>query len=145
MRAHADLTNCTRCVITRATYSSGDRSMSRTLFGILTLLSLVSAGPARGQTAPVRVTGTVTGAADGSPLSGARVVVKGTSIGTLTGTNGRYTIDARSTNDTLTFAFIGYRPIEVAIAGRSVVNATMEAAAIMMEEEIGRASCRDRG
>ncbi len=35
--------------------------MSRTLFGILTLLSLVSAGPARGQTAPVRVTGTVTG------------------------------------------------------------------------------------
>ena len=110
--------------------------MSRTLFGILTLLSLVSAGPARGQTAPVRVTGTVTGAADGSPLSGARVVVKGTSIGTLTGTNGRYTIDARSPNDTLTFAFIGYRPVAVAIAGRSVVNATMEAAAIMMEEVV---------
>ena len=110
--------------------------MSRTLFGILALLSLASAGPARGQTAPVRVTGTVTGAADGSPLSGARVVVKGTSIGTLTGTNGRYTIDARSANDTLTFAFIGYRPIEVAISGRSVVNATMEAAAIMMEEVV---------
>src|SRR3989440_11981136 len=110
--------------------------MSRTLFGILALLSLASAGPARGQTAPVRVTGTVTGAADGSPLSGARVVVKGTSISTLTGTNGRYTIDARSPNDTLTFAFIGYRPVEVAIAGRSVVNATMEAAAIMMEEVV---------
>src|SRR5207244_9385352 len=85
---------------------------------------------------PRLVTGTVTGAADGSPLSGARVVVKGTSIGTLTGTNGRYTIDARSPNDTLTFAFIGYRPVAVAIAGRSVVNATMEAAAIMMEEVV---------
>src|SRR5947208_2019 len=75
-------------------------------------------------------------AASGGPLAGARVVVKGTSIGTLTGTNGRYTIDARSPNDTLTFAFIGYRPVAVAIAGRSVVNATMEAAAIMMEEVV---------
>src|SRR5207248_5642224 len=62
-RAHADLTNLTTRVITEATHSSGDRSMSRTLYGILALLSLALAGPTRGQTAPVRVTGTVTSAA----------------------------------------------------------------------------------
>src|SRR5881296_1830723 len=105
------------------------------LVGLVSLLS-GSVEPGWGQAAPVQVTGTVTSASDGSPLSGARVVVKGTSIGTLIGTNGRYTIDARSPNDTLTFAFIGYRPVAVAIAGRSVVNATMEAAAIMMEEVV---------
>src|SRR5437867_7395697 len=99
-----------------------------------TLLLLASTGPVSGQTGQFRVTGTVTSAADGSPLAGARVVVKGTGIGTLTGANGRYTVDAASPNDTLSFAFIGYRPVAVAIAGRPVVNATMEAGAIMMEE-----------
>src|SRR3989442_10736385 len=104
--------------------------------GLVSLLSLASVEPGWGQAAPVQVTGTVTSASDGSPLSGARVVVKGTSIGTLTGTNGRYAIAARTPNDTLTFAFIGYPPLQVAIAGRAVVNATMEAAAIMMEEVV---------
>ncbi len=113
------------------------RPFSATLVvGLVSLLSLGSFEPGWGQAAPAQVTGTVTSASDGSPLSGARVVVKGTSIGTLTGTNGRYAIAARTPNDTLTFAFIGYRPVVVAIAGRSVVNATMEAAAIMMEEVV---------
>ena len=105
------------------------------LVGLVSLLS-GSVEPGWGQAAPVQVTGTVTSASDGSPLSGARVVVKGTSIATLTGTNGRYAIAARTPNDTLTFAFIGYRPVEAAIAGKSVVNVAMEAAAIMMEEVV---------
>ncbi len=109
---------------------------ARVVLGVATLLSLIFVEHAWGQAPPVRVTGTVTSASDGSPLPGARVVVKGTSIETLTGTNGRYAIDARSPNDTLTFGFIGYRPIDVAIAGRSVVNAAMEAGAIMMEEVV---------
>src|SRR6266581_1080497 len=99
-----------------------------------TFLLLVSSNLVWGQGTPFRVTGTVTSATDGSPLPGARVVVKGTGIGTLTGANGRYTVDGASPNDTLSFAFIGYRPVAVAIAGRSVVNAAMEAGAIMMEE-----------
>jgi TonB-linked SusC/RagA family outer membrane protein len=101
-----------------------------------TLLLLVSTNLAWGQGAQFRVTGTVTSATDGSPLPGARVVVKGTDISTLTGANGRYAIDAPSPNDTLSFAFIGYHPVAVAIAGRPVVNATMEAGAVMMEEVV---------
>src|SRR6266498_2672297 len=99
-----------------------------------TLLLLASNAPVWGQGGQFRVTGTVTSATDGSPLPGARVLVRGTGVGTLTGANGRYAIDAPSPNDTLSFAFIGYRPVAVAIAGRPVVNATMEAGAIMMEE-----------
>src|SRR6266542_322533 len=94
---------------------------ARVVLCVATLLSLVFVQHAWGQAPPVHVTGTVTSASDGSPLPGARIAVKGTSIETLTGTNGRYAIDARSPNDTLTFAFIGYRPIDVAIAGRAVV------------------------
>jgi TonB-linked SusC/RagA family outer membrane protein len=84
----------------------------------------------------VRITGTVISALDGSPLSGARVFVKGTSIGTLTGTNGRYAIDARSPQDTLVFLLIGYQRVEVAIAERPVVNVSLEAAAIAMQEVV---------
>src|SRR2546423_9579573 len=101
-----------------------------------TFLLLVSTQSARGQGGQFRVTGTVPSAADGSPLPGARVVVKGTNISTFTGANGRYAIDAPTPNDTLSFAFIGYRPVALAIAGRPVVNATMEAGALMMEEVV---------
>src|SRR6266542_3642887 len=100
---------------------------------VATLLLLASNAPVWGQGGQFRVTGTVTSATDGSPLPGARVLVRGTGVGTLTGANGRYAIDAPSPNDTLSFAFIGYRPLEVGIAGRPVVNVAMEAAALVME------------
>src|SRR5881409_24992 len=110
------------------------RQRLATALGALVLLLPTTTASA--QTGPFRVTGTVTSAADGSPLSGARVVVKGTTVATLTGANGRYAIDAPSPNDSMAFAFIGYRPQTVGIAGRPVVNVAMEAAAILMEEVV---------
>src|SRR2546421_1926281 len=101
-----------------------------------TLLLLVSTEPVSGQAGQFRVTGTVTSAIDGNALPGARVSVKGTTIGTLTATNGRFAIDARAPNDTLVFAVIGFRAAEVPIAERSVVNVVLEAAAIALQEVV---------
>src|SRR2546422_6919884 len=101
-----------------------------------TFLLLVSTGLVWGQAGPLRVTGTVTSAVDGSQLPAVRVSVKGANLGTLTATNGRYTIDAPSPTDTLVFTVIGYRSSEVPIGGRSIVNVTMEAAAIAMQEVV---------
>src|SRR6266699_68871 len=95
-----------------------------------TFLLLGVTGPVWGQAGQLRVTGTVTSAVDASQLPAVRVSVKGANVSTLTATNGRYTIDAPSPTDTLVFNIIGYRASEVAIGGRSVVNVTMEAAAI---------------
>src|SRR5256885_3087 len=103
---------------------------------LATFLQLVSTGPVWGQAGPLRVTGTVTSAVDGSQLPAVRVSVKGGKVGTLTATNGRYTIDAPSPTDTLVFTIIGYRASEVPIAGRAVVNVAMEAAAIAMQEVV---------
>ena len=103
---------------------------------LATFLQLVSTAPVWGQAGPLRVTGTVTSAVDGSQLPAVRVSVKGTSLGTLTGTNGRYTIDAPSPTDTLVFTIIGFRSSEVPIGGRSSVNVVMEAAAIAMQEVV---------
>jgi TonB-linked SusC/RagA family outer membrane protein len=71
------------------------------------------------------VTGTVSDMA-GVRISRVSVIVKGTSQGTTTDNEGRYSISAPG-NGTLVFSSVGYKVAEVAIAGRSVVNVSMTA------------------
>jgi len=52
------------------------------------------------------VSGVVTDASDGSPLVGVTVLVKGTTNGTSTDSNGKYNLNA-SPNSTLVFSYIG--------------------------------------
>lgn len=58
--------------------------------------------------APITVKGTVTSAADGEPLIGATVFVKGTSTGTATDVDGNYTIQTE-TGAVLQFSYVGMR------------------------------------
>ncbi len=69
------------------------------------------------------ISGTVTDA-DGAPLPGASVLVKGTTNGTQTDFDGNYTINADS-DDTLVFSYIGFGTQEIAINGQSTINVTM--------------------
>ncbi len=69
------------------------------------------------------VTGTVT--ADGQPLPGATVVVKGTSTGTSTDFDGNYTINASSDN-TLVFSYVGYSTKEVLVGNQTTINVTLD-------------------
>jgi TonB-dependent starch-binding outer membrane protein SusC len=71
------------------------------------------------------VSGRVTGQSDGQPVPGANVVVRNTTIGTITDMNGEYTINVPDQNTTLVFSFIGYVTQEVAVAGRSVINVSL--------------------
>ncbi len=73
----------------------------------------------------VTVTGTVTASEDGATLPGVNVVIKGTSLGTTTDIDGKYTIQAPDANAILIFSFIGYEPQEVAIDSRTVINVAM--------------------
>lgn len=54
------------------------------------------------------VSGTVTDAESGETLSGVNVIVKGTTSGTLTDSEGSYELLVPSLQDTLVFSFIGY-------------------------------------
>jgi TonB-linked SusC/RagA family outer membrane protein len=60
----------------------------------------------------------------GAGLPGVNVIVKGTSTGTQTNADGRYTIDAPD-GATLVFSFIGYATQEVAVGGRSTVDVAL--------------------
>ena len=64
----------------------------------------------------VNVTGKVTSAADGLPLPGVSVSVKGnTSVGTQTDANGNYKLSVPATAKTLVFRYIGFLPKEAAV------------------------------
>ena len=68
------------------------------------------------------VTGTVTDAATGEPMTGVTILVKGTTTGQLTDASGRFTIRIPDREAVLVFSFIGYTPQEVRVTQGSVVN-----------------------
>jgi TonB-linked SusC/RagA family outer membrane protein len=94
---------------------------------------------------PVKVSGRVTGA-DGSPLAGASVVVKGSKNGTAADENGRFTLTVAD-DAVLVVSAIGYVTQELAVAGKSELNFTLQAIANNLNEVVvigyGTASKRD--
>lgn len=81
--------------------------------------------PATRKGALLSVTGIVTDAATQLPMAGVNILVKGTTIGTTTDAEGRYSIEARD-NDVLVFSFIGYVTFETVVNARSTIDVIME-------------------
>lgn len=73
--------------------------------------------------------------AQGEPMPGVNVVVKGTMRGTTTDSDGQYTIVARN-GDVLVFSFIGYNRQEVTIDGGTVIDVTLTPAPTELNEVI---------
>lgn len=72
------------------------------------LIAVVSLGTGTMNAQVFTVTGRVTDAADGTPIAGCSVTVKGTTSGVTTNSNGQYSIKTRN-GSTLLFQFIGYQ------------------------------------
>ncbi len=82
------------------------------------------------------VTGTVIQASDGEPVTGASVAVKGVPGGAVTDIDGHYTINVPDGKDVLAFSFVGMKPLEVRIGGRSVVDVAMEENSEVLSEVV---------
>ena len=82
----------------------------------------------------ISVSGTVTDV-NGEPLVGVYVLVEGTSNGTATDIDGKYTLNAPS-NGTLVFTLIGMKNSVAPIKGKAVVNVTMEEDAVLLEDVV---------
>jgi len=80
-------------------------------------------------------TGTVRDAS-GAPIPGVSIVVKGTSIGTLTDMDGKFTLSNIPENGTLQFSFVGMKTQEVAVEGKATFNVVMEDETIGIEEVV---------
>lgn len=71
-----------------------------------------------------QVSGTVTDDT-GTPIPGVNVIEKGTTNGTATDVDGKYSLLVSSSDATLVFSFIGYTTQEVPVGGRSSIEITM--------------------
>jgi len=82
------------------------------------------------------VSGRVTSQDDGSPLPGVNVIVKGTTVGTATDANGRYSVSVTGESPSLVFSFIGYTNMEVAVGARSTVDVQLVADVQQLSEVV---------
>lgn len=80
------------------------------------------------------VKGRVTNA-QGEPLAGVSVTIKGTQTGTLTDENGNYSLDVPPTG-TLVFSFVGFTAQEVSVNGRSNIDITLVGSVSELEQVV---------
>lgn len=100
---------------------------------LLFILSLFVLGLGTMQAQSSKIVGKVVSSEDGSPLTGVSVTVKGKTIGTQTGSDGNFVIDARS-NDVLVVSFVGYASQEVKVGSSLTLQISLKADATKMGE-----------
>jgi len=79
------------------------------------------------------VKGKVTNADDNKGIPGATVIVKGTTIGTITGSSGDFEISFDEKYTTLVFSFMGMETQEVNVAGKTSVNVALKTSVTELE------------
>ena len=99
----------------------------------LFLTALVIAATTFVASAQNQVSGVVTDR-NGEPVAGASVVVDGTTIGVITGSNGAYTISAKP-GQTLSFLFYGMKPLKQEVTG-ATMNVVMEDDLMLLDEAV---------
>lgn len=82
------------------------------------------------------VSGRVTSTEDGSALPGVNVVLKGTTTGTATDADGRYSISVPASGGILVFSFVGLQTQEIVIGDRSIVDASLVLDATQLSEVV---------
>ena len=96
------------------------KALKRMAAAALVTLSVLRGGEAFAQNA---VDGRVVDA-NGAPLVGVTVLIKGTQSGTATGANGSYSIKVRE-DQTLVFSYLGYTTVEEYVGKRTAINVKM--------------------
>lgn len=94
---------------------------------------------------PVKVSGRITGA-DGQPVSGASITVKGSKLGTAADAEGRFSLTVAD-DATLVISAVGYISQEVSVRNRTDISLVLQAAPANLNEVVvigyGNASKRD--
>ena len=106
--------------------------MKKRLLGFIVLFLLGSSAAM----AQLTVSGTVTSAVDQAPLPGVSILVKGTSTGTSTDSDGKFTINVPDNSSVLVLSFIGFTTQEVTVGNQSNISITMAEDATELSEVV---------
>ncbi len=97
---------------------------------LLLFFTMLISIPLLGQTS---VKGKIVSSEDGLGLPGVNVLIKGTTVGTVSDMDGNYTLSVNETDAVLVFSFIGHDTQEVAVGSQSTINITLAPNSIMLE------------
>jgi TonB-linked SusC/RagA family outer membrane protein len=110
------------------------RSALRGRVVLLLWLSLLAAGTTYAQTERV-VSGTVVDDT-GMAIPGASILISGTSTGTRTDADGKFTLVVPADRDVLHISFIGYKTADISIGNRTVIDVKLETDITSLEEVV---------
>lgn len=82
------------------------------------------------------VSGTVLDKTMGDPLPGVTVLVKGTTRGTNTDLDGKFTIPLQAGDQVLIFSFVGFSAQEITIGNQSIINVELEEDITSLQEAV---------
>lgn len=85
--------------------------------------------------AQIKITGTVTDETKETVI-GANITVKGTTIGTISDVNGKYSIEVPNQKAILVFSFIGYTTREIPVGKNKVIDVVMKEDGVMLNEVV---------
>jgi len=109
------------------------------LYVVLSLLMSFAGEKAHASSKTDAVEITITGNVKdetGAAIPGANVLVKGTTNGTVTDSNGNYVITVPSNESILVFSFIGYVTQEIQVKGLTVINVNLVQDAKLLEDVV---------
>ena len=98
------------------------------------LLVLLCTGWLIGQRQAVE--GTVISSEDGFPLIGVSVLLKGTTLGTITDIDGYYQLQTESPNDTILFTYTGFKDQEIVVGNQTKIDVTMGQDSELLDEVV---------
>ena len=84
------------------------------------------------------LTGTVKNSENGAAIVGASVVIKGTTKGTVTNVDGKFTLDVptKGTNNVLVISSVGFTSTEIKLTNQTSINATLTSDSKQLEDAV---------
>jgi len=72
----------------------------------------------------------------GGPLPGVSVIVKGTTVGIITDSDGNYALEIPDDAEIISFSFVGMKTQEIVIGAQTQINVTLEEEAVGLDEVV---------
>lgn len=86
--------------------------------------------------AQIKITGTASDAATGDPLSFITIQVKGTTEGTTSDMDGKYSIEVPNGDAILVYSYIGYRTQEITVGNQTQINVRLSEEVEALDEVV---------
>ena len=84
----------------------------------------------------IRISGKVLSAEDSQVLPGVSVIVKGSSTGTVTDSDGKYSINVPDNGASLVFSYVGFTSQEIAVKNSNLINISLSADVKNLEQVV---------